>query len=50
MKPSKGSVAPSGTKSHPARGAWIETLAVQRVMDRMMSHPARGAWIETDGV
>ena len=32
--------------SHPARGAWIEIMAVSVVMGCGGSHPARGAWIE----
>ena len=32
--------------SHPARGAWIEILAVLISVARAASHPARGAWIE----
>ena len=33
--------------SHPARGAWIETLLVIWYVPNFESHPARGAWIET---
>ena len=33
--------------SHPARGAWIETMVEYIEPERAMSHPARGAWIET---
>ena len=34
--------------SHPARGAWIEIMALKSASIRTLSHPARGAWIEMD--
>ena len=34
-------------KSHPARGAWIETTRLIPAPPYISSHPARGAWIET---
>ena len=34
-------------KSRPARGAWIETLALTVAPLALMSRPARGAGIET---
>ena len=41
--------APCGylKKSHPARGAWIETAGYIGRQGFAVSHPARGAWIET---
>ncbi len=33
--------------SHPARGAWIETILELCDWIGRKSHPARGAWIET---
>ena len=36
--------------SHPARGAWIETVNVETANTPRLSHPARGAWIETTEV
>ncbi len=34
------------SRSHPARGAWIEIYAYDIRKDGKQSHPARGAWIE----
>ena len=34
------------TKSHPARGAWIEIPSSLITPIALTSHPARGAWIE----
>ena len=35
------------SRSHPARGAWIEMQAENAALrERLESHPARGAWIE----
>ena len=36
------------SRSHPSRGAWIETLGtdLQTILSSL-SHPSRGAWIET---
>ena len=34
-------------ESHPARGAWIETIQTNGNLPKTQSHPARGAWIET---
>jgi len=36
-----------GHLSHPARGAWIETVRSRSKCSASESHPARGAWIET---
>ena len=33
--------------SHPAWGAWIETVVSPTVAMPLPSHPAWGAWIET---
>ena len=35
------------SRSHPTRGAWIETKGLLKVMQDSGSHPTRGAWIET---
>ena len=41
-------VAGKNYRSHPARGAWIETWFCDVEPDDLSeSHPARGAWIET---
>ena len=34
-------------KSHPSRGAWIETEVEFHNINNVTSHPSRGAWIET---
>ena len=47
MKRSVRPSAPRSRKSHPARGAWIETLFSKKNIKIARSHPARGAWIET---
>ena len=41
-----GKLITAVTKSHPARGAWIEILFKALVLTLCLSHPARGAWIE----
>ena len=47
MKRQRHAPARTRPRSHPARGAWIETLLIQFSIYYIWSHPARGAWIET---
>ena len=46
MKFSDASALSCSSRSHPARGAWIEIPCPVKDTSATRSHPARGAWIE----
>ena len=50
LKPYLPPVSVRSRRSHPTRGAWIETIKGYREDNCQLSHPTRGAWIETSKI
>ena len=47
LKPARSNENAILARSHPTRGAWIETANMDTININLPSHPTRGAWIET---